>query len=148
MDPADARRLAMIRFGNVSLTKEDTRAVWIWVWLDQLRHDGRYAFRTLRRNQGFAIAAVPTLAIGIGVNTALYTIVGATLLRPLPYKEPDRLMQVSLTIPSSADDDMFWSYPKYEAFRNVQDVFGDTAVYRSLGARTVTGRRATYSLFQ
>src|SRR5262245_33315405 len=61
MTPADARRLAMLTFGNVALAKEDTRRVWIWAWLDEARQDLRFAARTLRKNPTFAAAATATL---------------------------------------------------------------------------------------
>jgi putative ABC transport system permease protein len=100
--------------------------------------DLRYAARSLRRQPGFTAVVVFTLAVGIGANTAIYSLVDATLLRSLPFQEPDRLMKVSLTVPATpgrlsriAADDMVWSYPKYETFRKSQDAFQDTAVYRA-----------------
>ncbi len=83
-----------------------------------------------------------TLAIGIGVNTAIYTVVDATILRPLPFKQPDRLMKISLTRPRETGgppvDLPIWSYPKYETFRQNQQVFEDTALYRAI-ALNLTG---------
>src|SRR4051812_16666293 len=90
-------------------------------FMETILQDLRFAIRTLARQRGFTAIAVLTLAIGIGANTAIYSVVNATLLRPLPYRDPDRLMRVALTIPSvrgrAPQDDMVWSYPKYEAFR-------------------------------
>jgi putative ABC transport system permease protein len=91
MSPPEARRQAMLTFGNVALTKEDTRAVWVWVWLEQLSQDARYVFRTLRRNPGFAAVAILTLALGIGGNTAVFSVVDSLLLRPPPFDGAERL---------------------------------------------------------
>jgi len=91
MAPDEARRQAMLNFGNVALTKEDARAVWMRVWLDQLFQDARYVFRTLRRNPGFATVAVLTLALGIGGNTAVFTVVDGLLLRPPPFELAEHL---------------------------------------------------------
>lgn len=106
--------------------------------MDTILQDLRYAARTLARQPGFTAIAVFTLAVGIGANTAIYSVVDATLLRTLPYADPARLMKVSLVVPPSpngrgleARDDMSWSYPKYNLFRQIQQVYQDTAVYHS-----------------
>ncbi|HKE22605.1 MAG TPA: ABC transporter permease [Bryobacteraceae bacterium] len=104
--------------------------------------DLRYALRTVMRQPGFSAVAIFTLAIGIGANTAIYSVVDATLLRPLPFHDPDRLMKVSLVMPPMfgrpSNDTMIWSYPKYQAFCSMQDVFEETALY-GLWQGTVTG---------
>jgi len=100
--------------------------------LEDLRHDIRYTRRMLRSNPGFAVVAILILAVGIGATTAIFSVVNATLLRPLPFREPDRLMSVFLRMPvqyGSGEIDMVWSYPKYQAFLNAQRTFSDAAIH-------------------
>lgn len=99
MPPDEARRQAMLKFGNVALTREDTRAVWTWQWLDQIVQDSRHAIRALRRNPGYAAVAVLTLALGVGANTAIFSVVHSVLIRPLPYASPEQLVSISSHIP-------------------------------------------------
>ena len=82
----------MRRFGNVALTKEDTRAVWARVWLEQAVRDVRFAFRTLVKKPLFVVVAAATIALGIGAATVVFSIVDSVLLRPLPYQDPDDLV--------------------------------------------------------
>ena len=88
MPPDEARYAALRKFGNVTLAREDARAVWIPVWLDQFRQDVRYALRSVRRAPSFAIVAILTLALGIGATTAIYSVVDTILLQPLPFPTP------------------------------------------------------------
>jgi putative ABC transport system permease protein len=90
----EAHYAAQRRFGNDLVLREESRDMWGWNWLETLLHDVRYGLRQLRRNPGFAAAAVLTLAMGIGTTTALFTVVYSVLLKPLPFKDPARLLRL------------------------------------------------------
>jgi len=79
-------------FGNPTLVREETRAVWSWNWLESLVRDLRFSQRTLRRTPGFTAIAILVMALGIGANVALFTVVRGVLLKPLPFQDPDRLV--------------------------------------------------------
>jgi hypothetical protein len=88
----DAQRAGRRDLGNISLVQEDTRVVWGWVLFEQLVQDIRYAVRTMSANPLFSAAAVLSLALGIGANTAIYSFLDAVVLRPLPVRSPDSLI--------------------------------------------------------
>ena len=101
-------------------------------FLDDARHDIRYTRRMLRSNPGFAAIAILILAVGIGATTAIFSVVNATLLRPLPFRDPDRLMSIFLRMPvqyGSGEIDMVWSYPKYQTFLASRRTFRDAALH-------------------
>jgi putative ABC transport system permease protein len=106
MSEDEARTAAIRKFGNVARVREDVRGVWIPDWVDQLRQDARDAVRYVRRNPAFSLAIVGTLALGIGLNTAIYSIVNAVLLRPLTYAHPERMVWLSTRAKDSSRDTM------------------------------------------
>ena len=102
LSPDEARRRARLDFGNPAVIREQSRDVWITRWLDNVARDLRVAIRMLRGAPGFAAAAILTLALGIGANTAIFTMVDALLLRPLPYPAPEELVEIAPGFPPGA----------------------------------------------
>jgi predicted permease len=94
MKPEEARRQAMLRFGNPTVLNEETRSTWSGHWFESVWRDLRYGLRTLVRTPGFSLMAVLVMALGIGATTSLFTLVRSVLLRPLPFREPDKLVML------------------------------------------------------
>ena len=92
MSAVQARQAALRAFGNPALVRDLSRATWSWSAFESLLHDVRYGARSLRRSPGFALIAVVVMALGIGANVALFTVVRSVLLKPLPFHDPDRLV--------------------------------------------------------
>ena len=101
---ADARRAAGRELGGVTQVQEQVRDVWTWPWTDHLLRDLRYSIRTLRRSPGLTATAVLSLALGIGANTAIFSLADQVLLRTLPVPEPDRLVHLGWRGPSLASE--------------------------------------------
>ena len=123
-DLVAAQSSAHRSFGNVTQLQESSRAVWIWPFLETLVQDARYALRTLLANPGFAATAVLSLALGIGANTAIFSILNAVMLRSLPVEDPQRLVQVEV----SARNDYFTN-PIWEQVRDRQQAFSGALAF-------------------
>ncbi len=94
MNAEEAHYAALRSFGNPTLVREQAHATWNWNWVELLLRDVHYGLRTLARTPGFAVIAILVMALGIGANVALFTVVRSVLLKPLPFQDPDRLVRL------------------------------------------------------
>jgi predicted permease len=101
MPRLQAQQTAQREFGNVTLIQERSREVWQWATLESIAADLKLVLRRLRKSPGFAITVLLTLAIGIGANTAVFSVLNSVLLRPLPYPEPQQLVSLHLNAPGA-----------------------------------------------
>jgi putative ABC transport system permease protein len=129
LSPEEARYAALRKFGNVTQVQEETRDVWSVVWLERLLHDVRYGVRTLRKSPGFAAVAIFTLALGIGANTTIFSAIDATLLKPLPFPQPDRLMLVWETSGKGHGNWSSVSAPNFWDFQRQSKSFERMAIF-------------------
>jgi predicted permease len=104
MSAEEARHAALRKFGNVTRVKEETREVWSAVWLEQLREDIRFGARMLRKSSGFTAVAALTLALGIGANTYIFSMVDALVIRPMELTNPNRSVALWERLPSISLD--------------------------------------------
>lgn len=123
LSEVEARYAAQRAFGNVALIKEDTRAMWEWTWLQQFRQDLQYALRLARREPGFATIAVVTLALGIGINTAVFSVIETVLLQKPPLADPDRLVTLQQRFPMLGDIGLGAAPAEYLDYRDRNRVF-------------------------
>ncbi|HTF71846.1 MAG TPA: ABC transporter permease, partial [Edaphobacter sp.] len=128
MEEKAAARRAALEFGNRSRAQADSHDAKLLVWLESTVQDIHYGIRTLLKSPSFAAAAVLTLALGIGANTATFSVVNRVLLSPLPYKDPNRLISLFEEIPSSKRSSI--SYPNFLDWRDMNRSFSSIAGYR------------------
>src|SRR6266699_1459714 len=152
VDPEEAERAARGEFGNVGLVKEATRDAWGGRWLGDLLDDTRYGLRMLGKNPGFTAVAMLTLALGIGSNTAVFSLIDALLLRSLAVPAPRELVHISFGPPGTKGP---LSGPMFDRLRERQSAFTDLFAWKNGpmvltekdAARPITGAYATGSAF-
>lgn len=151
----EAQRCARLEFGGLEAVKEECREARGLRWTDELRQNTRYAFRTLRNAPGFTAAAVLSLAIGIGVNTAIFSIVSAALIRSLPYADPGRLVAIYENHTTRGDRFSDFANANYVDLRADAPSLKDVAAHTSTGvnlsaageAEQLMGRLVTGNMF-
>ena len=151
-----ARREALMELGGIEQVKEEVRAIRAGRFLEDFARDVRFAFRTLLKSPGFAAVTVLTLAIGIGANTAIFSVVNSVVLRPLPFPHPDRIVQVLKQYKDGTGSSA--SLPLFDYWRDHNQVFDSVAAFdilpvgfnlaQSGEADRVPGVRVTGGFFQ
>ena len=155
----EARRQAMLKFGAVEAIKDEYRAERGLLFIDTLLQDIRFALRMLRKSPGFAAMAILTLALGIGANTAIFSVANAVLIRSLPYRDANRLVFLSDVIHSSRGEQSQSapiSYPDFLDWQSQSDLFDGLAAYQPCSftltgvgdAMRVPGRNVSADFFQ
>jgi putative ABC transport system permease protein len=146
MTPEQAREDALRRFGDVEGVRRRVRDIDRLTerersradMFDTFRQDLHFAARSLRRNPVFTLVAALTLALGVGANTAIFSVVNGVLLRPLPFREPDRLVNLFTAFHGSGDLRYSMSQPEFMDYKGLSNVFENAAAWRG-SAQTLTG---------
>jgi predicted permease len=124
----EAERAARREFGNAGLVKEVTRDMWGWGSLERLLQDLRFGFRMMAKSPGFAVVAILTLALGIGANTALFSVVNGVLFNPLPYPQPEQLVTLHESKPNFEAGSI--SFPNFRDWRKENTTFSMMGISR------------------
>jgi predicted permease len=128
--PQEARTAALRTFGNLTLLRDQSRSTWSWSWLEASARDLRYGARRLVRSPGFACIAILVMALGIGAATSLFTIVRSVLLKPLPFRDPDKLVMVNERFRENVGGFNMVSPADYRDWRAQTHGFADMAAWR------------------
>ncbi len=139
LPPDQARRAARLELGGVEQVKEDVRSSRSGVWLEQFWQDVRYGARQLRRNPGFSAVAIATLALGIGANTAIFTVVNSVILRRLPFPQPDQLVAIAETDPTDTIKNVTVDYTTTHDLEERSHSFQGMSLLMSGGGALVEG---------
>jgi len=140
----EAESKAKREFGNITLFEERSRETWDWLFVESLLGDVKFAVRSLRRTPGFSALAVLILALGIGVNAAIFSVVHGVILRPLAYRDPGRLVSISMTWPDGYKFGQV-SGPDFLDFSSQSDVFESTAAYANDVISVLANGRSEFS---
>ncbi len=159
MSPDEARQAALRSFGNPGLKREDARTTWGWIWVEHFVQDVRYGLRAMRQAPGFTAVAVLSLALGIGANTAIFSLIDAVLLKTLPIQDPQNLVAMDWASkgwpegvinglsgnmngdPSGRMTSPSFSYPMYEQLRARNHVFSNVLALAGNGSQFNLGYR-------
>jgi hypothetical protein len=128
-----ARRRIRLEFGGLAQMKEDCREARGVSFVEHIGQDLRYAMRMFGRIPGFTLVVVMTLALGIGANTAVFSLINAVLLKMLPVKDPEQLVKFSKVQPVNGPNDYF-SYPEVERFQRELQAFSAVSAFANLAA--------------
>jgi len=146
MSPEDARHAALLKFGNVARVKEETWAVWNPVWLEQLFQDIRFGVRTSLRSPGLTLAALTAIALGIGINVGIFSVLNGLALRLLPVPRAQELLSVNQILHfqgrgdrSIHNDSSWFSYSEYLDYRDHNHVFDGLVAYEPFVEATLRG---------
>ena len=160
MPPDEAHYAALRRFGNVTQAQETSRETWGWPWLETIVQDLRYGLRQLGRNPGFTAVAVITLALGIGANTAIFSLIDAVMLQSLPVRKPSQLVVLRWSAhkwPQVSESSSFGDceggsknnpsgcslpFPFFEQVRSQKDIFSEAAAFAGPAELVLTGNGA------
>ena len=150
----EAKYAARRAFGNITLVAEDVREAWGWTWLERLIQDTRFGLRQLGKNPGFTAVAILTLALGIGANSAIFTLVHAVMMKSLPVPKPDQLYSLGNTklccdttdIEDLHDNFALDSYPLYQHVRDNTPEFSQLAAFQSWLANLSVRRSGVASI--
>ncbi len=130
--PGEARDRAIRSFGPMDKHKADAREARGISWVDELLQDIKYGVRTLAKNPGYAVLAILTLGLGIGANTAIFSVINGVLLKPLPYEHGDRLVLVRQSAPLSGQNTLGVAIAEYFDYRDQAEVFDGLVEYHQM----------------